>query len=191
MEVFPLKFGNPILSSAVVMSSAVILKFYRNRMKLKNYGRFTLFLPVVLIPSLFNQLYQNTTTTKSIILQDDCPACITTQSMAIQLGTGILYPLMGTIGGTYMFAHKMGTVVLASNGFDLVKEFATHLMKTSRPIYNRLTVFVIGHVLLSYTITYYQMENLEFLRLKMLEQEKEDIKRLQETQQIRNKSPSN
>lgn len=85
----------------------------------------------------------------------------------------------------------MGTVVLSSNGFDLVKEFATHIMKMSRPIYNRLAVFVIGHVLLSYTVTHYQMKNLEFLKLKMLEQEKEDIKRLQETQQIRNKSPSN
>lgn len=85
----------------------------------------------------------------------------------------------------------MGTIVLNSNGPGIVKELAVHVMKTSRPLYNRLTVFVIGHVLLSYTITYYQMENLEFLRLKMLEQEKEDIKRLQENQQIRNKSLSN
>lgn len=41
-------------------------------------------------------------TTKSIILQEDCPICISTQSMFIQLGTGIVYPLMSTIGGTYM-----------------------------------------------------------------------------------------
>lgn len=85
----------------------------------------------------------------------------------------------------------MGTIVFNSNGPNIVKEFAMHIMKTSRPLYNRLTVFVIGHVLLSYTITYYQMENVEFLRLRMLEQEREDIKRLQENQQIRNKSPSN
>lgn len=41
-------------------------------------------------------------TTKSIILQDDCSTCISTQSMFIQLGTGIVYPLMGAIGGSYI-----------------------------------------------------------------------------------------
>lgn len=42
------------------------------------------------------------TTTRSIILLEDCPTCIATQSMFVQLGTGIIYPLMSTIGGTYM-----------------------------------------------------------------------------------------
>lgn len=55
-----LKYGNPILSSAVVISNTVILSFYRNRLKLKNYGRFTLFLPIVIIPSIFDQIFQNT-----------------------------------------------------------------------------------------------------------------------------------
>lgn len=41
-------------------------------------------------------------TTKSIILQEDCATCVSTQAMFLQLGTGIVYPLMGAIGGTYM-----------------------------------------------------------------------------------------
>jgi len=53
-----LKHGNPILSSAVVISSSMILQFYRKRLQLRNYGRFTLFLPVVLMPSIFDQIYQ-------------------------------------------------------------------------------------------------------------------------------------
>lgn len=55
-----LKYGNPILSSAVVLSSTITLNYYRGKLKLKNYGRFTLFLPVVFCPSIFNQIYQNT-----------------------------------------------------------------------------------------------------------------------------------
>lgn len=41
-------------------------------------------------------------TTKSIILLEDCPICIATQSMFIQMATGLVYPLMSSIGGTYM-----------------------------------------------------------------------------------------
>lgn len=59
-------------------------------------------------------------------------------------------------------------------------------MKTSTPLLNRLTVFVIGHVLLSYAITHYQMENIKFMRLKMLEQQEQDIKILQQSRQISN-----
>lgn len=54
-----LKHGNPILSSAVVLSNTLMLSYYRQRLKLRNYGRFTLFLPVVLIPSIFSLSFQN------------------------------------------------------------------------------------------------------------------------------------
>ncbi|KAL4090414.1 hypothetical protein QTP88_025258 [Uroleucon formosanum] len=187
MELWALKHGNPILASSVVISSAVILNFYRKKLQLRNYGRFTLFLPIVLAPSIFNQIYQNSITTKSIILQEDCPICINTQSMFIQLGTGIVYPLFSSIGGTYMFACKMSTYNLKSSGSKIVKEFALHVMKISRPLYNRLTAFVIGHVLLSYMISHYQMNNLEFLRIKMLQQQNEEIETLRSSEQIRNK----
>lgn len=85
----------------------------------------------------------------------------------------------------------MGTIVLKSNGPEILKEFAIHALQTSRPLYNRLTIFVIGHVLLSCAITHYQMENIEFIRLKMLEQQEQDIERLQQSRQIINKSRSN
>lgn len=178
MELWALKHGNPILSSAVVLSSSVILNFYRKKLQLRNYGRFTLFLPIVFVPSIFNQIYQSSMTTKSIILQEDCPICINTQSMFIQIGTGVVYPLMSTIGGTYMFASKMSTFSLKSKGPDIIKEFALHVMKISRPLYNRLTAFVIGHALLSYMISHYQMDNFEFLRIKMLQQQNEEIETL-------------
>lgn len=55
-----LKNGNPILSSAVVISNTMILNYYRKRLKLRNYGRFTLLLPVVLMPSIISLLLQNT-----------------------------------------------------------------------------------------------------------------------------------
>lgn len=75
----------------------------------------------------------------------------------------------------------MGTVAFNSNNaVDLAKEVTLHLMKTSRPVYNRLTVYVIGHALLCYVITKYQMDNLEFLRLKMLEQQEEEIEYLRQ-----------
>jgi len=84
----------------------------------------------------------------------------------------------------FQFAHKMGTVVFNSDGPGIFKEIAMHVMKTSRPLYNRLTVFVIGHMILSYTITHYQMKNLEFLKNKMFEEEQEEIRRLRETKKL-------
>jgi len=72
----------------------------------------------------------------------------------------------------------MNTFNLKSKGPEVVKEFASHVMKISRPLYNRLTAFVIGHVLLSYMISHYQMDNFEFLRNKMLQQQNEEIEAL-------------
>lgn len=85
----------------------------------------------------------------------------------------------------------MGTIDFKSNGSQLLKEFTTHVMKTSRPFYNRLTVFVIGHVLLSYAVTHFQTENFEFLRFKMLEQQKEEQESLKKSKQMRDKQLSN
>lgn len=81
----------------------------------------------------------------------------------------------------------MSTYNLKSSGSGIVKEFALHVMKISRPLYNRLTAFVIGHVLLSYMISHYQMDNFEFLRIKMLQQQNEEIETLRRSEQIRNK----
>lgn len=57
-------------------------------------------------------------TTRSIILQDECPVCITTQSMLVQLATGILYPLMGAVGGSYMVCNKY---VILKHGYRITK----------------------------------------------------------------------
>lgn len=85
----------------------------------------------------------------------------------------------------------MNTFALKSHGPAMINEFALHVLKTSGPLYNRLTGFVIGHVLLSYAISYYQMENFEYLRFKMLQQQEEDIQKLQQNKQISKKSLSN
>lgn len=83
----------------------------------------------------------------------------------------------------------MGTFRLDYSGkSDIVTKFGEHLVKASRPLFNRLTVFVIGNLLLSYVVTNYQMENLEFLRLKMLEEHKAE--KLYQSKAIKNKSPS-
>lgn len=75
----------------------------------------------------------------------------------------------------------MGTVDGYSSGFKIYKEFTKHLIKTSGPIYNRVTAFVIGHVLLSYAIVNYQTKNMEFLKIKLIEQDDEDREKLRES----------
>ncbi|XP_050549120.1 uncharacterized protein LOC126910527 isoform X2 [Daktulosphaira vitifoliae] len=178
-EIWALKYGNPILSSAVVISNVVILNFYRKKLKLRNYGRFTLFIPVVFLPSIIDQVLQNTFITRSIILQEECPTCITSRSISIQLGTGVIYPLIATIAGTYMFGSKMGTFNLKSVGrIERLQEFFIHLRNTTHPFNNRLAIFSISHIVLSYTICYFQMKSFELLRLKLLEQSIEDAQRL-------------
>lgn len=72
----------------------------------------------------------------------------------------------------------------------MIDEFASHVLKTSRPLYNRLTALTIGHVLLCYAITHYQMENLEFIRFKILQQEREQIENLQRKNSNNNKQIS-
>ncbi|XP_050423626.1 uncharacterized protein LOC126835229 [Adelges cooleyi] len=176
-DVWALKYGNPILSSAAVISNTLILNFYRKKLKLRNYGRFTLFIPIVFLSSIVDQVFQNSLVTRSIILQDECPTCTTSRSVTIQLGTGIIYPVLATIAGTYVFGSKMGTVNLKSaDRIMKIQEFLNHVAHTSRPFYNRLALFSISHVILSYAICYFQMKSYEYLRFKMLEQSKEETK---------------
>lgn len=86
----------------------------------------------------------------------------------------------------------MSTIALSgNNGFDLARGFAMHVLKTSQPFHNRLTVFVIGHLLLSYAITYYQTENLEFLKYKLYEQHKEEVELFHQRKENAKKSLNN
>lgn len=78
-----------------------------------------------------------------------------------------------------------------NNGFDVAKGFAMHVLKTSQPFYNRLTVLVIGHLILSYAVTYYQTENFEFLRLKLYEQHLEEVELLRQRKENTNKLLNN
>lgn len=57
-------------------------------------------------------------TTKSIILQEDCPICISTQSMFIQLGTGIVYPWLSTVGGTHMVNMCYTSIIFLTFYYD-------------------------------------------------------------------------
>lgn len=86
----------------------------------------------------------------------------------------------------------MSTVALSgNNGFDMARGFAMHVLKTSQPLYNRLTVFVFGHLLLSYAITYYQTEHFEYLRFKMYEQHKEEVELFRQKKENANKLSNN
>lgn len=86
----------------------------------------------------------------------------------------------------------MSTIPLSGkNGFDVARGFAMHVLKISQPFYNRLTVFVIGHLLLSYAITYYQTENFEFLRFKLFEQHKEEVELFHQSKENVNKLLNN
>jgi len=76
-------------------------------------------------------------TTKSIILQEDCPICISTQSMFIQLGTGIVYPLMSTIGGTYMVNIHRTRIIILTVHYDFYVIFNFHYYE-----YSTITIYI-------------------------------------------------
>lgn len=106
--------------------------------------------------------------------------------------TYIYYKINSCIFRLYLqLATKMSTFALkGNNGIDIAKGFAMHVMKTSQPLYNRLTIFALGHICLSSLITHYQTKQVEYLGFKLLEQHKEDLEQYQQKKENQNKLPN-
>lgn len=149
---------------------------YRNKLKLGTYGRFSTYLPIVVIPALFTLSCHKFFVQRYILLDPiaECPTCLQMRAAAFQTGFGVVYPTLLAPFAACMFATRHFTYRLPSitekplEVFQLIKKF-------TKPIVPVLGSILIGQSLVTIYLTYKEQEqNLKVLmKMKKFEQQVE------------------
>uniref|UniRef100_A0A1B6CHJ7 Transmembrane protein 126A n=1 Tax=Clastoptera arizonana TaxID=38151 RepID=A0A1B6CHJ7_9HEMI len=109
IDIWPLRYGPMVLSALAGISTITIMNRCRNIVKLKTYGRFSMFLPTVFFPSLFCPLLHNQYVMPRILLNEDCPVCTQTRAMILQCVSSVFYPLILSPIGSFYYAMVGGS----------------------------------------------------------------------------------
>ncbi|CAH1400164.1 unnamed protein product [Nezara viridula] len=156
-EVLFFKFGPGILAATSIISSTLIMKHYRNKLKLLSIGRALLFIPGVVFPSLMIPPFYVKAVTQPILLQDHCPICIQMRSVTIQSMVSISYPILVSSVGTLLMANTYGTYRIPEFSFFSIKKISDMLSfwrKISKRLFSNLPM----HFLLQFIVAIFITE---------------------------------
>lgn len=94
-EIWALAFGPKILGVAGGLSGWYGNIYFRKKLKLRNFGFFSTYLPNIALPFLIVSTFQSNVIMRDIYLNPyGCSLCKGTQAAAIQLGLGLVQPLV-------------------------------------------------------------------------------------------------
>ncbi|XP_055382565.1 uncharacterized protein LOC129612812 [Condylostylus longicornis] len=166
-EVWALRFGPGVLGAIGGLSGIYINKHFRTKLKLGNYGKFSTYLPIVILPALFSTINHKVSIQKSIILQSEmCPVCIQMRAAGFQVGLGTIYPAVIAPFATLMFATRHYTYRLPSIT-EQPKEVFKLIAKFSKPLSGFIAGSAIVSMLVAMYITYLEMKQYYSLQEKL------------------------
>lgn len=110
LKSLPYRGGFAALAMFSGVTSIFTVGRIRKFFKVGRYGFITTTIPAVYIPMMGAYIGVKTLIAPPILLQEKiCPTCLQVKSMALQLGTGILYPFACSFIITYQLASNLGT----------------------------------------------------------------------------------
>lgn len=203
-DIWALSQGASILGAASAISGIYINTVFRRKLRLGNYGHFSTYLPIAVIPTVTTALYQKTVselgadcewirfrvgslsiflfqaTINEIILNPlKCPLCVQTTATVLQLGAGVVQPFILASASTLMFATRHFTYrfpSIISHPKKFLK-FYTHL---TRPMaYPMMVNFALQAIAVQF-VTYKAREHFFYLQQEMTKNIPRDIDELEE-----------
>ncbi|XP_005181026.1 uncharacterized protein LOC101888999 [Musca domestica] len=175
-DVWSLRYGPGILSAMATGTGIFVNNHYRNKLRLGTYGRFSTYLPIVVIPAIFTLSCHKLFVQRSVLLDPmgECPTCIQMRAMTFQTAFGVIYPTILAPLSACMFATRHFTYRLPSIT-ENPKEVFQLIRKFTKPILPILSAILCIQGLTAIYLTYEeQKENLVVLaKMKKFEQEVE------------------
>lgn len=163
-DIWALTWGPKILGAAGAFSGWYGNVYFRKKLKLKNYGFFSMYLPNVALPFLVVNSFHSSIILRDIYLDPNgCTLCKGTRAAALQVGLGLVQPLLLVPASAFMFATRHFTHRIPSPIHNR-KDFLRFVGRIYSPLKVSMGVNVIVQTLLAFLITH--LEENQFLYLQ-------------------------
>ena len=183
---FGLRVGPGILGSLSVVSGLLINNHFRTKLKLGSYGRFSTYLPIVVIPAIMTTVFHKVLVQSDIILRKyDCPVCLQTRAAVIQCGFGVVYPLILGPLASFMFATRHFTYRLPSI-IEQPKEIIKLWYKFTKSASSTGSILLFANLMAAMFITYREINEHHKISLELYEVEKKYENDMEESEMLRN-----
>ncbi|XP_030377089.1 uncharacterized protein LOC115625983 [Scaptodrosophila lebanonensis] len=173
-DVWSLRYTPGIISALAAASGAYINNHYRTKLRLGSSGRFSSYLPIVVVPAMFTMLTHKFFIQRPILVNplSECPVCIQVRAAAFQTALGVVYPSILAPLAAFMFATRHYTYRLPSITESPMEVFQLW-RKFTRPIVPVLGSIIALQALLTMYLTGKQETQNFNLMLRMKEIERE------------------
>ncbi|RZF34303.1 hypothetical protein LSTR_LSTR012080 [Laodelphax striatellus] len=158
-QVFPLNYSPVFTSGMAAVSSVMISNHFRRHMKLRNFGRFTIQLPTVFMPSMLAGLLHRYLVTDRILLQNDCGVCIQVRSICLQEAFGFVVPSILAPLACFAYAERYGTYPLPAVSKENWKHFFGIYAKIARKFSRKSGLLLFANFFLGLSVCYWQQNN--------------------------------
>ncbi|XP_045477183.1 uncharacterized protein LOC123682559 [Harmonia axyridis] len=170
-DVFAFKYASLALSTAGATTGMYFINYYRNKLKLYNYGRFSSVLPIIVIPGLIPYFLHLEWILPDLTLGvTKCPVCIETRASCLQAGTGFVLPAILAPLSSFAFSHTYGSYDIPYLHKEPLKVFKLYV-KMTKPIANVMLGILMGHILLASAVTYLEAKSINTVKRKLSELE--------------------
>lgn len=160
-EVFPLKYGDYIISICAAFSGVSINSMFRKKLKLRQKGAvFTTFFLACGPGFVAYASHKELTTNKILLYETQCSLCQELKAVTSITFTGFIYPLI--------VAPVINLAVAGSMGYRIpyvyeVKELATFFWSVLKPQSRILAILLLGNAIIAGTVTYKQLRSMQFV----------------------------
>ncbi|KAG8178223.1 hypothetical protein JTE90_025107 [Oedothorax gibbosus] len=136
-ETWHFRWGGDIGAFMGSLSALYIMYNLRRELKLRQYARLTCYLPVIGMAGFLTETMYDVFITPQILTGRKCPLCISTKAAALQIGLGVVYPLvLSPLIGFYLADRLLTYPVpsLSRAPGEMLKLWAKLVLKSPRPL---------------------------------------------------------
>lgn len=192
-----MRHGSGFLGVCAGAAGIYFNSYYRKKLKLGNFGQFSTYLPIAVVPTIMALGFHRAVSTlfvihnlqSSLIIwkldwwfvyaqvtirdiftfnQTKCAACIQAKAAAVQLSIAVVQPLLLAPMSSFMFATRHFTFRMPLP-LSQPRDFAKFYYKLSRPIFFSVAVICGLQTLASFIVTHLEITEFHDLQLKMMQ----------------------
>uniref|UniRef100_A0A6M2DRY1 Putative conserved plasma membrane protein n=1 Tax=Xenopsylla cheopis TaxID=163159 RepID=A0A6M2DRY1_XENCH len=169
-RIFPIRIGFGISGLSCGFAGMYFNNYFRQKLKLKNFGKMSSYIPNVILPTLGGSFFHWQLVTSDILLhKTECPLCVEIRAVAIQTVFGLIYPIIlstlaGIVNANNYLTYNVPSLRYPGQVLKLLWKF-TKPLSTTIPI-----VFALQAISAS-IITVQEGKTLQYIEKELIKQE--------------------
>jgi len=166
-EVKFLRHGGDALGAVGGATGFYFNRYYRQKLKLGNYGFLSTYLPIIVLPAFMTVAYHKTFIVPEVYSwhPTKCLTCLQAKAAGFQAFLGTIQPAILAPLSSFMFATRHFTYRIPYP-FSKPKEFIRFYIKLTRPLVSAMAIACGLHFITASAITYLELQ--EFMELQQI-----------------------